>query len=303
MQASMLSAQIRNGSEQVDCHRDATSVPCAHFLINLSPRTDDQLRYCTKIGSVPSKFYNPDDLKKSNFLDDEHIKSLYSPSNSIVLPQWQKSLPSVLLNRIYQVPLRMYSKFSQRKPAKYKKTSRDEVSKRSSTPLSLSLSLSLKNFCGWIEVTLWRLKKCYNSKKSQLLQSLTFSLDKEQFGPLLASVYKNERLNTQAATKQVLPKYQTQQNPTNQTNSLEKEINKKLFAKADSLADEIFSSSRVKLSNSQILIMDGVHAGVLLSDLGQQLHRKKLTLLVYLQLRLWIKMPRSEREEVVSLSK
>ena len=56
MQVTTLSTQLGLGSEQVDWYRDATSVRFGHLLIDLSPRTDDRLRYCTNSGSVPSKF-------------------------------------------------------------------------------------------------------------------------------------------------------------------------------------------------------------------------------------------------------
>ena len=76
MQVTTLSTQLRLGSELVDWYRDATSVPFGHLLIDLSPRTDDRLRYCTNSGSVPSKFYIPERLKHLRTLDDEHTKSL-----------------------------------------------------------------------------------------------------------------------------------------------------------------------------------------------------------------------------------
>ena len=50
MQVSTLGAQMGHGSELVDWYRDATSVPYSHLLIDLPPRTDDQLRYCTNTG-------------------------------------------------------------------------------------------------------------------------------------------------------------------------------------------------------------------------------------------------------------
>ena len=64
MQVTTLSTQLGLGSELVEWHRDATSVPFGHLLIDLSPRTDDRLRYCTNTGSIPSKFYIPDQLKQ-----------------------------------------------------------------------------------------------------------------------------------------------------------------------------------------------------------------------------------------------
>ena len=62
-QVATLSVQLGLGSALVDWYRDATSVPFGHLLIDLSPRTDDRLRYCTNSGNIPSKFYVPDNLK------------------------------------------------------------------------------------------------------------------------------------------------------------------------------------------------------------------------------------------------
>ena len=53
------------------------------------------------------------------------------------------------------------------------------------------------------------------------------------------------------------------------------EINKKLFAKADSLIDKILFCPRIKLSNAQTLILVGVELWVLLSDFAQQIHQRK----------------------------
>ena len=86
IQVSMLSLQQRLGSELIDWYRDATSVLYGHQLIDLSPRTDDRLRYCTNSVSIASKFYIPDRLKHLQSLDDEHTKSLYSASVPIILP-------------------------------------------------------------------------------------------------------------------------------------------------------------------------------------------------------------------------
>ena len=47
MQVTTLTTQLGLGSELVDWYRDATSIPFGHLLIDLSPRTDDRLRYCT----------------------------------------------------------------------------------------------------------------------------------------------------------------------------------------------------------------------------------------------------------------
>ena len=99
MQVTTLSTQLCLGSELVDWYRDAMSVPFGRLLIDLSPRTDDRLRYCTNTGSIPWKFYIPERLKQSKILDDEHKKSLYSPSVPTIFPQMQKSFPSILPKR------------------------------------------------------------------------------------------------------------------------------------------------------------------------------------------------------------
>ena len=88
-----------------------------------------------------------------------------------------------------------------------------------------------------------------------------------------ASVY-NKSLITQSVTKQELPRYQPSLNPTYQIDSFKKEINKRLFSKADTLVDKILSSPRIKLSISQTLFLDGVENGIFLSDFAQQLRRK-----------------------------
>ena len=76
MQVSTLSAHLGLGSELVEWYHDATSVPYGHLLIGMSPRTDNRLRYCKNTGSIPSKFYIPNRLKQSRFLDDERLKCL-----------------------------------------------------------------------------------------------------------------------------------------------------------------------------------------------------------------------------------
>ena len=59
-----------------------------------------------------------------------------------------------------------------------------------------------------------------------------------------------------------------------QFDSLKKGINKKLSFKADSLVENILFCQRIKLSNSQTLILDGVEFGSFLLDITQQLRRK-----------------------------
>ena len=99
VQVSTPSAQLELRSELVDWFWDAIFVPYDHFLIEMSPRKYDRLRYCTNTGSIPSGFYNPARLKQSNFSDDEHTKFLYSASAPLIFPQMQKPFASVLSKR------------------------------------------------------------------------------------------------------------------------------------------------------------------------------------------------------------
>ena len=93
----------------------------------------------------------------------------------------------------------------------------------------------------------------------------------EQFVLVPASVY-NKSVTTQSVTKQELPKYKAEQPPTYQIDSIKRDINKKLCT--DTLIDKILSCSRIKLSNSQTIILDGVDTGVLISDFTLHLRRK-----------------------------
>ena len=119
MQVTTLSTQLGLGSELVEWYRDATSVPFGHLLIDLSPQTDDRLRFCTNSGSVPSKFYLPERLKHLRTLADQQTKSLYSPNVAIPSPQMQKPLSSVLPKRVCPVSMQKHSKSTQRKLASH----------------------------------------------------------------------------------------------------------------------------------------------------------------------------------------
>ena len=144
MQVTTLRAQLGLGSELVDWYRDASPVTFGHLLIDLSPRTDDRLRYCTNTVSVLSKFYIPERLKHLRTLDDEHTKSLYCPIVPIAFPQMQKSLSSVLPKRVHPFSMRMHSKSTQGKFASHDNTSRGKVSRRSLVTIAEKNNLEAK---------------------------------------------------------------------------------------------------------------------------------------------------------------
>ena len=80
----------------------------------------------------------------------------------------------------------------------------------------------------------------------------------------------------QSVTKPELPKSKAAQPATYQIDSLKRDINKKLFGKADTLIDRILSCSRVKHANSQTILLDGVDTVVLFSDFTLHLRRKNV---------------------------
>ena len=93
----------------------------------------------------------------------------------------------------------------------------------------------------------------------------------EQLVLVPVSVY-NKSVTTQSVTKQEIPKYKAEQPPTYQIDS--PNLNTKLFGRAGPLIDKILSCSRIKLSNSQTIFLDGVDTGVLISDFTLCLRRK-----------------------------
>ena len=67
MQVSSLSLQLGFGSELHYGYRDSTSVAYGQQMDDLLPRTSDQLRLLSNIGSIFSNLYTPERLR--------HLKS------------------------------------------------------------------------------------------------------------------------------------------------------------------------------------------------------------------------------------
>ena len=97
----------------------------------------------------------------------------------------------------------------------------------------------------------------------------------EQFHLEPLSVY-NSSNNPTIVTKQELPKYKPEQTLRYPKDTLEKEINQQLSTSASPLVKKILESPRIKLSNSNTLILDGIETGVLLKDFAQRLKRKNV---------------------------
>ena len=131
-QVATLSVQLGLGSAVVDWCRDATSVTFGYLLIDLSTRTDDCLRYCTNSGNIPSKFYVPANLKHLRYLDNEHTKSLYSPSIPALFPPMQNSVSKNFSKRIYPISQRVHRQPAARKLVRSKRKTRPKIQRRNS---------------------------------------------------------------------------------------------------------------------------------------------------------------------------
>ena len=68
-----------------------------------------------------SKFYILEQLQHLRILDDDHTKSLYSPSNPTLFPQKQNTVAPKLPGRNHSVPKRKYSEPAPRKFARFEK--------------------------------------------------------------------------------------------------------------------------------------------------------------------------------------
>ena len=169
MQVTTLDAELDLGSELVDWYRDAASAPFVLFLIYLSPRTKDRLRCCTDSSSVRSKFYNPERLKHLRTLDNEHTKSLYSPCVPIAFPQLQKSLSTVLPERVYPFSMRMHSKSTQRKLARHIKTSRGKVSRRCLVTIAEKNNFESKKKCSVVRKRIATNSSHYTSRHNSFV--------------------------------------------------------------------------------------------------------------------------------------
>ena len=99
----------------------------------------------------------------------------------------------------------------------------------------------------------------------------------EQFVLVLLSVYNSSNSST-FVKKQELPKYKLEQTPTYHKDTLKKESNQQFSTSASPLVKKFIESPRIKLANSNTLILDGIETGVLLEDFAQRLKRKNVAI-------------------------
>ena len=97
----------------------------------------------------------------------------------------------------------------------------------------------------------------------------------EQFVLVPLSVYSSSN-NPTIVTKQELPNYKPEKTPTYHKDTSKKKNNQQLSTSASPLVNKTLESPRIKLSNSNTLILDGIETGVLLKDFAQRLKRKNV---------------------------
>ena len=69
-------------------------------MIDLSPKTDDLIRYCTNCTSFPSQFYLPSSRARQCELDDQTTELLYSEALSDFQQNPPKNFPQKLFQRL-----------------------------------------------------------------------------------------------------------------------------------------------------------------------------------------------------------
>ena len=77
-QITRLGTQLGLGKQLTEWYKRATSDLHGHLMIDLHPKTRDELRYCSRVAAFPTKFYLPLSQAKITNIDDEHTKRVYS---------------------------------------------------------------------------------------------------------------------------------------------------------------------------------------------------------------------------------
>ena len=129
LQINALGQQLGLGSQLKKWYQDATSVAYGHLLIDLTPKTVDSLRYCSKSGSVSAKFYLPAGIE-TKFLDEEYTIRLYSTNIAKSFPKASKTIQSQLSKRFHSVSERVFKKPIKRRASRPSERRRSKISKR-----------------------------------------------------------------------------------------------------------------------------------------------------------------------------
>ena len=109
-------------------------------------------------------FFVPERTKQLQSIDDGHTNFFHFSSVLIIFPQMQNFFPPVLFQRVYQVFLRVHSNYTQSKPAKPKKSLRDEISKRGSIAFFEKNNLEAKKRTSGIRKNVTARRSLYSSR-------------------------------------------------------------------------------------------------------------------------------------------
>ena len=107
-QIDRLSTQLGLCKQLVNWYKDATTF--GHFLIDLSPRTNDNLRYCSDSASFPAVFYLPTIKARETELKDVDTEHLYSQALSKLQTKLPEEFYFQFAKGFYSVPTRLSSK-------------------------------------------------------------------------------------------------------------------------------------------------------------------------------------------------
>ena len=165
--------------------RSICSLPSFLYWLVATNRQSITLIYKHRIHSLKILYPRPSETVKK-FGRWTQKTSLFSKCSNH-FPTIGEAFSLSLAQRVYQVPLRMYSKSSQSKPVKQKKTERDKISNK-------IRMLLLKGITWKQRKEVLTAENGFNPIKSLLCVSLTNCLDMEQFVLVPASVY-NKSLN------------------------------------------------------------------------------------------------------------
>ena len=93
-QIKVLGRQLGLVDQLTKWYQYATDIPFGHLMIDLSPRTPEQLRFCTKSTSFPSTFLLHNSRARVTFIDDTPSKLLYSKALSFLQAEFPENFPS-----------------------------------------------------------------------------------------------------------------------------------------------------------------------------------------------------------------
>ena len=97
-QIDLLGKQLGLGNTLRKWYAHATSLPNGHLMIDLSPKTNDLLRYSTDVTSFPTKFFLPSSRSRVTQMNDQKSGLLYSRA----LSNFQHSISVDFLEIFFQ---------------------------------------------------------------------------------------------------------------------------------------------------------------------------------------------------------